>query len=76
MPHVALLTTLRNAALQVLEILNDSEVRRLHEGQPPMPLASGAQASAPGAAPPRVPFWQWAAKQRDNPPPPVLQAVK
>ena len=72
--HVAL--RLRGAALQVLEILNDAEVRRLHEGQPPVPLPSAAQESLPEAAPPRVPFWQWAAKQRDSPPPPVVQAVK
>ncbi|KAK9825447.1 hypothetical protein WJX81_001287 [Elliptochloris bilobata] len=62
---------------QVLEILNDSEVRRLHEGQPPAPLPSGLQESPPPEPVPRVPFWQWAAKQRqDAPPPPVLQEVR
>ncbi len=59
------------ALRQVLEILDDAEVRLLAEGVPPAPLLSGAAAEAA----PRLPFWQWAARQRADaaPPQPPLQ---
>ena len=41
---------------QVLEILNDTEVRRLHEDG--APEVFGAEEST--ASQERVPFWQWA----------------
>lgn len=57
---------------QVLEILNDAEVRRLSEGTPPAALLNGSQPEAEPA--PRVPFWQWAARTRATPEAPPTPA--
>ncbi len=56
---------------QVLEILNDAEVRLLAEGAPPAPLPNGASADTA----PRLPFWQWAARQRADAAPPLQRAA-
>ncbi len=71
-PSVTSLDRGRCRRPQVLEILNDAEVRRLSEGTPPAALLNGSQPEADLA--PRVPFWQWAARTRATPEAPSTPA--
>ena len=48
--------------MQVLEILNDTEVRRLHQNE--APEVFGAEKAAAGEQ--RVPFWQWATGRQEK----------